>query len=56
MSQLMTADPGWAWLGSTLTTVFFFTFLAWVWWAFAPSRREQHEAAGRMPLDEEGSP
>ena len=55
MNLAMNPEPGWAWLGSLLTTVFFFTFLAWTWWAFAPSRRAQHEAAGRIPFDEEDS-
>jgi cbb3-type cytochrome oxidase subunit 3 len=55
MSQLFDPGTDLSWLGSLLTTTFMLTFLAWVWWAYAPSRRAQHEATGRMPLDEEAS-
>lgn len=40
------------WLLGVMTVVFFAVFLAWTWWAYAPSRREKMERYGRIPFEE----
>jgi cbb3-type cytochrome oxidase subunit 3 len=54
MSQLMreagtTVELGW--LLGVLTAVFFASFLFWVWYAYAPSRKSIMDEASRMPFD-----
>ena len=44
-----TAQMGWL-LGWT-TLVFLFAMAGWTWWAFAPSRAEQFQQAGRIPFE-----
>lgn len=38
-------------MGGALTLVFFLSFIAWVWWAWSPSRRESIETWSRIPFD-----
>jgi cbb3-type cytochrome oxidase subunit 3 len=38
------------WLLGILTVLFLATFLYWVWWAYAPSRRDQHDEAAQLPF------
>lgn len=40
------------WLMGGMTVVFLTFFLAWTFWAWAPSNRKNMEAAARMPLDD----
>ncbi|MEZ4415523.1 MAG: cbb3-type cytochrome c oxidase subunit 3 [Gemmatimonadota bacterium] len=42
------------WLLGVMTVVFFAFFLAWTYWAFAPSHRRRMEEYARMPFDEGG--
>lgn len=42
------------WLMGLMTVVFFAVFLAWTWWAYAPSRRGLMEQYGRIPFEEGG--
>ena len=39
------------WLGAGLTTTFMVCFVGWAIWAYAPSRRAQHEASSRIPFE-----
>lgn len=41
-------------LGAAMTVAFFVCFLGWTWWAYRPAHREQMEAYGRIPLEEDG--
>ncbi|MCO4743703.1 MAG: CcoQ/FixQ family Cbb3-type cytochrome c oxidase assembly chaperone [Proteobacteria bacterium] len=36
-----------------LTLMFMACFAYWTWWAYAPSHAQAHDAASRLPLDEE---
>lgn len=36
-----------------MTVVFTVTMVGWIVWTWLPSRREELEAASRMPFDEE---
>jgi len=42
------------WLLGATTVVFFACFLAWVWYAYAPKRKELMEEAARMPFMDGG--
>ena len=39
------------WLLGGMTIVFFASFLYWIWYAYAPSRREFMEEASRLPFE-----
>lgn len=39
------------WLLGLMTAVFFVTFLYWVWYAYAPSRRKVMDDAAMLPFD-----
>ena len=40
------------WLLGGMTLVFLLFFLAWGWWAYAPSRREKMEEYARIPFED----
>ncbi len=40
------------WLLGVMTAVFFASFLYWVWYAYAPSRKGIMHEASLMPFDE----
>jgi len=39
------------WLLGLLTVFFFATFIYWIWYAYAPSRKALMEEASRMPFE-----
>ena len=39
------------WLLGALTIVFFVSFLYWIWYAYAPSRKQFMHEASLMPFD-----
>jgi cbb3-type cytochrome oxidase subunit 3 len=45
------ASVEFGWLLGVMTAVFFVTFMYWVWYAYAPSRRGMMQEAARMPFD-----
>lgn len=40
------------WLLGAMTIVFLVAFLGWVWWAYAPSRRDLMRTYASLPFDE----
>ena len=41
------------WLMGLTTLLFIAAFVAWTWWAYAPSRKAKMEEAGRIPFEGE---
>jgi cbb3-type cytochrome oxidase subunit 3 len=42
------------WVMGIMTAVFLVFFAGWVLWAYSPSRKDQMDAAARMPLNDGG--
>jgi cbb3-type cytochrome oxidase subunit 3 len=42
------------WVMGLMTVVFLVFFLGWVLWAYAPTRKDYFEEAGRMPFTDGG--
>ncbi len=41
------------WVMGVMTLAFMITMVGWVIWTWMPSRRALHEAAARLPLEED---
>ncbi len=41
------------WVMGAMTVLFMICFAYWVWWAYAPSRKNKMEEAGKIPFSED---